>query len=306
MSPILEELKREEQPDSLESTIDETKAIMAEETRNEKKKRLGFFSKLSIALLLFLAAGLGVMYAFGLQETAVSFIKNNVLAKEQTPQEIAPQDLAQPAADAFQIALLNEKKLLPNEDYDRDGLANQDEVKYGTDPYNPDTDGDTYLDGEEVATGYDPYGFARLEWKVVIPKLNINAPLVWSRSAAEEEIQQDLMNGLVHFPLTAVPGQAGNAFVTGHSSDYLNKPGNFKDIFARLEELSLGDTVTFAAWSQNGKKISYTYKFYDKATVASNDPRLFEHTSKSVVTLATCWPIKTDLERLMLKGELVN
>lgn len=42
-------------------------------------------------------------------------------------------------------------------DSDGDGLSDDDEVNvYGTDPFNPDTDGDTWSDGEEVQAGSDP------------------------------------------------------------------------------------------------------------------------------------------------------
>jgi len=42
------------------------------------------------------------------------------------------------------------------EDTDKDGLSNEEEEKFGTDPLNPDSDGDGYLDGIEVKNGYDP------------------------------------------------------------------------------------------------------------------------------------------------------
>lgn len=41
-------------------------------------------------------------------------------------------------------------------DSDQDGLSDQEEKLYGTDPHNPDTDGDGYSDGVEVKSGYDP------------------------------------------------------------------------------------------------------------------------------------------------------
>lgn len=41
-------------------------------------------------------------------------------------------------------------------DADDDGLSNEEEKVYGTDPNNPDTDGDSYRDGVEVTSGYDP------------------------------------------------------------------------------------------------------------------------------------------------------
>ncbi len=42
-------------------------------------------------------------------------------------------------------------------DTDRDGLRDEDEINvYGTDPFNPDTDGDGFYDGFEVSVGMNP------------------------------------------------------------------------------------------------------------------------------------------------------
>lgn len=41
-------------------------------------------------------------------------------------------------------------------DSDQDGLSDEEEEKYGTDPNNPDTDGDGYTDGQEVDSGFGP------------------------------------------------------------------------------------------------------------------------------------------------------
>ena len=42
------------------------------------------------------------------------------------------------------------------QDADQDGLTNEEEQLYGTDPQKADTDGDSYSDGAEVRSGYDP------------------------------------------------------------------------------------------------------------------------------------------------------
>jgi len=47
-------------------------------------------------------------------------------------------------------------ELPPTDDYDGDGLSNEEEIGYGTDPLNSDTDGDGLLDGEEIEAGFDP------------------------------------------------------------------------------------------------------------------------------------------------------
>ncbi len=48
------------------------------------------------------------------------------------------------------------------QDTDNDGLFDDEEAKYGTNPNNPDSDGDGYLDGDEVENGYNPMGEGRL------------------------------------------------------------------------------------------------------------------------------------------------
>lgn len=42
------------------------------------------------------------------------------------------------------------------QDSDQDGLSDEEEKLYGTDPHRADTDGDGYSDGAEVKSGYDP------------------------------------------------------------------------------------------------------------------------------------------------------
>ena len=48
------------------------------------------------------------------------------------------------------------------DDPDGDGLNNELEAFYGTNPYNPDTDGDGLSDGQEVARGCNPLGHGAL------------------------------------------------------------------------------------------------------------------------------------------------
>lgn len=48
-------------------------------------------------------------------------------------------------------------------DSDNDGLTDEDEKIYGTDPKNPDTDSDGYSDGDEVKNGYNPNGEGKLD-----------------------------------------------------------------------------------------------------------------------------------------------
>lgn len=66
------------------------------------------------------------------------------------------------SSDTDYDGLSDEEELLYNtnpkkKDTDEDGLSDREEVRvYATDPRNPDTDGDRYKDGEEVTHFYDP------------------------------------------------------------------------------------------------------------------------------------------------------
>lgn len=51
-------------------------------------------------------------------------------------------------------------------DKDGDGLSDEAEARYGTDPNNPDSDNDGFQDGTEVKNGYDPLGSGRLQRNV--------------------------------------------------------------------------------------------------------------------------------------------
>jgi hypothetical protein len=48
------------------------------------------------------------------------------------------------------------KETLSDMDTDGDGLSDAEEIRIGTDPFNPDTDGDGFSDFEEVRNGFNP------------------------------------------------------------------------------------------------------------------------------------------------------
>ena len=193
---------------------------------------------------------------------------------------------------------------LPGYDADRDGLSWEKEKIYGTDPNNPDTDGDGYKDDEEVSAGYDPSGSGRPKFLLKIEKLNLTAPVIWPLGTSEEIIQKSLSQGVVIYPTTAAPGQNGNCYITGHSSDYWWKPGVYKQIFANLDHLAQKDKVIIEATQKNNKKIKYVYRVISKKVVNASDPKLFADTQKNILTLVTCWPVGANWKRLMIKAEL--
>jgi hypothetical protein len=62
---------------------------------------------------------------------------------------------------ADKLTIINNAALII--DSDADGLVDDLEAYYGTDPLNPDSDSDGYSDGTEVKNGYNPLGEGKLE-----------------------------------------------------------------------------------------------------------------------------------------------
>ena len=196
-----------------------------------------------------------------------------------------------------------------DDDPDSDGLPNYLEYIHGTSPVKADTDADGFTDRQEIQNCYDPDapGDAKPAVTVSIKKINMVVPMVWSQSEDDNAMLSDLKNGIIHYPKTASPGQAGNMVVSGHSSNYVWAKGNYNYIFKDLNSLAAGDTVDVKTIQQNGRAIVYHYKINGfKKIVAPDDPVVFENTPEPTLTLSTCWPLGTNFRRLIVKADLIR
>lgn len=147
------------------------------------------------------------------------------------------------------------------------------------------------------------------ENRLVIPKIEVEVPIIFSESTEEKEIMENLKNGVIHYPDTALPGEEGNCVITGHSSDFWWRKGDYKTVFALLNELEISDLV-IVYYDQE----KFIYKVTGKDIVSSNNIDILSQNKKEpltesvgpTLTLFTCWPLGTDLRRLVVKAELVD
>jgi len=136
---------------------------------------------------------------------------------------------------------------------------------------------------------------------LVIDKIGVNAPVVEVANSDENVIQKGLEAGVVHYPGTANPGEVGNYFILGHSSDYVWRAGGYKEVFALLGKLANGDMIKIYF---QGKE--YSYQIFEKIIVSENAVQILEPTDEPIISLMTCWPIGTPLKRLVVRGKLVE
>jgi len=146
--------------------------------------------------------------------------------------------------------------------------------------------------------------------RIIISRLGIHAPIKLTENvdlkkdnwnAIEDQVQNALHDGVVRFPGTAEPGKYGNAFLVGHSSYYPFLPGKYKDIFALLPEIELGDEIEI--W-QNQKK--FTFRVSEKKEVKPNNIDVLRQTNDQRITLMTCTPLGTTLRRLIVTAKLIE
>lgn len=141
--------------------------------------------------------------------------------------------------------------------------------------------------------------------QLVIPKINVDVPVDYNASPDNNSQMDAMTRGVAYFGIpgaSSKPGQIGNTPIAGHSSNDIIDQGNYKFIFAQLDRLQKGDTVY-----ANYQGTRYTYIVSKTEVVKPNEiGKLVYDTTTPVVTLITCTPVGTALNRLLVTAEQVS
>ncbi len=146
-----------------------------------------------------------------------------------------------------------------------------------------------------------------LSTRIVIPRIEQNVPIIrvsaenlinrdWK--ALENDMQEALRSGVVHYPGTSLPGDGGNVVITGHSSYFPWDPGRFKDVFALLHDVEVGDKV-LVYYNQE----KYIYEVDNIMEVKPTNIEVLKQTPSEQLTLITCTPVGTNLRRLIVTAK---
>ena len=124
--------------------------------------------------------------------------------------------------------------------------------------------------------------------RVSIPKINMDAIVL------EGATSRQLTRGPAHITDTALPGETGNAVITGHRDTF----------FRHIYELQKGDAIFVR---RNGE--SFKYEVTGKKVVKPADVSVLDPTPDAQLTLITCYPtyyIGPAPERLVVFSRLVE
>lgn len=209
------------------------------------------------------------------------------------------------------VKIMSVTKSYPKTELDKDGDGLNDDAEtrfYGTDPTLPDSDNDGILDGEEIAIGKSPLipegvspDIEKLQNHIVIPKIDVNVPVVWSTALSEEDRLRDLNQGVIHYVETAYPGNKGNMVIAGHSSAIGWESATYGTAFSLLDKLSPGDDIFLYYQSK-----VFSYKVRGYTIDRPNQEQYLAYSEFPMMTLISCFPIGDNAKRLYLQADLIN
>ena len=132
---------------------------------------------------------------------------------------------------------------------------------------------------------------------IVIPKIRANASVVWEVDPYNEKIYQwALTKGVAHAKGSVYPGEIGTVFIFSHSSQDFLTANRYNSVFYLLTKLKKGDEIYLF---YKGKPFVYTVTGH---VIVKPDAvsLLTKKTSQKELTLMTCWPPGTTLERYIV------
>jgi len=140
--------------------------------------------------------------------------------------------------------------------------------------------------------------------RLEVPALKINVPIIFTKDP--KNFEKDLQLGVVHYPGTALPGQIGTTYISGHSSNYAFARGNFNKVFSRLGDLPDNSSFIITVVQKNGKDARFHYVVTHRKEFSPTDQEQFRNVGESVVALSTCWPVGSTKSRLVVFGKLTQ
>ena len=141
------------------------------------------------------------------------------------------------------------------------------------------------------------------DYSLVIEKINANAKVIANVDpGVEKEYTAALKEGIAEAKGSTKPGEPGNLFLFSHSTDAPWNISRYNAIFYLLRELEPGDR---AIVYYQGRR--YDYIVFDRVITTPTDiSYLINRYDKSVLTMQTCDPPGTTLNRLIVRAKLAG
>ena len=140
------------------------------------------------------------------------------------------------------------------------------------------------------------------DFSIVIPKIEAVAPVFANTDPYEKDSYLPvLLEGVAHAKGTPFPGESGNTYLFAHSTDAFYNVGRYNAIFYLLGKLEQGDEIKVF---YNEEEI--VYKVRNKKVVAPDEIKYLGNFGGKTLTLQTCYPPGTTINRLVVVADQVE
>lgn len=133
-------------------------------------------------------------------------------------------------------------------------------------------------------------------------EFNLSIPAIKIGNLAVGVDSNDLSRGLIHLPGSALPGEKGNVFISGHSALSQFFPGLTSAPFSKLTDIKKDMQITLLA---NNTK--FIYKVVEIKVVDPSDLSIISPPEPlgRYVSLMTCVPPGLNFKRLIVLGKMI-
>lgn len=157
---------------------------------------------------------------------------------------------------------------------------------------------------DKNATGY-----------IVIPRIWVVSPIIDIPSVSSDfaevnrglsiDFNSYLQRGSVHFPSAGL-GEYWNTVIAWHSSYWKKDIWRYKNIFFSLPLLEFGDQIWIYKKNEKGSYDRYIYMVDKSYQTNPSDVSVLKQTTNRTLTLFTCTPIWTSLNRRVVTAKYIN
>ena len=283
-------LKIEDLKENKDDIIYKYEIIVDTKNKNKEKKSFDIF-KTFIFIIKYLATTSAIFWVLLVTTNYSAYVQvaKSIIFKEQAEQT-KNGILNSVEASKIKTQIIEEKE------------ENKDEIAEAStiEKYKKD------LDEKDINIDIEITPFTN---RIIVPKIWKNIPLLevknrtisWE-SELNDIFMKELENWIIRYPGSAKPGNEWNSFIFGHSSNLPWMKWDYNDVFAKLDNLVFGDEVIAYYWQEK-----YTYKIREKKVIKPGDVSILKQDpNKTKITLMTCRPIGTTINRLVVIWELVE
>jgi len=137
--------------------------------------------------------------------------------------------------------------------------------------------------------------------EILIPSVGIDSVVVFPTSTDKNILDKALYGGVAHYPSSSLPGENGNVFIFGHSTDKAFVKNRAFTAFTKLHDVKVGDDVLIKS-----NNVIYYYRITSVEILSPEKTKIYMDSPEPKLTLSTCWPVGNPLNRTVVEAKYIG